>query len=613
MKEKKAAGTDGLANEVWIYGGERLREKIWEVSDKAWRTGEIAEDWKEGIIVPIVKKGEGKEAQDYRGVTLMNTSYKIYAAILAKRLEREVEEKGMLPETQTGFRKKKGTMENIYALNYVIGKAISKRKGKLVAAFIALKAAFDSVDRKKIWEVMKKEGISKKLRTRIEDLYEETRCVVRVKGEKGKCFWTVKGVRQGCPLSAMIFILLLADMEETMRKGQDGGVVVGKIKFWTLAYADDIVAVAEDEEEMKRMLKRLERYLDRKKLRVNVGKTKVMRFRKGGGKMKKVKWSWKEEEIEEVKEFCYLGYTFQKNGEQDAHINERVRKATIAMRQVWGIGKRLFGGDWIRRIKLYDALVASIALYGAEIWGWKEREKIERMHERYIRWTLGLDWSTPGYMIREETKRDKERISAGRRAMKYEEKLERGEGNEIARECWREIREMDRKKKSKWEEERKSFYERRGYAVKEIERKRGEGWSSIEELTERDRDIQIQEKDERIRESRYNKWYKEVIESRRPEYLERKGKEQSMIRIARFRLGNEMRSGRYWDTIEKTSCRICGAEAESWEHVLEWCARDKEREEKEGISERIKRILDSKGEGEKWMAELERKRRQASQ
>ncbi|XP_071577994.1 uncharacterized protein [Temnothorax nylanderi] len=97
MKEKKAAGTDGLPNEVWIYGGERLKEKIWEVCDTAWRTEEIAEDWKEGIIVPIVKKGEGKETQDYRGVTLMNTNYKIYAAILPKRLEKEAEERRILP------------------------------------------------------------------------------------------------------------------------------------------------------------------------------------------------------------------------------------------------------------------------------------------------------------------------------------------------------------------------------------------------------------------------------------------------------------------------------------------------------------------------------------
>ncbi|CAL1671710.1 unnamed protein product [Lasius platythorax] len=151
---------------------------------------------------------------------------------------------------------------------------------------------------------------------------------------------------------------------------------------------------------------------------------------------------------------------------------------------------------------------------------------------------------TPGYMLREEAKRDMMRTRAGKRAMKYEEKLERG-GSEIARACWKEMKKDTRKGKSKWEIERRVFYEHRGYAAEEIERKREEGWSSLEELERRDRDIQMQERGRRIKESRYNVWYKEIAESRRPEYLERRGKEKSVIRIARFRLGNEMRSARY--------------------------------------------------------------------
>ncbi|XP_077272062.1 uncharacterized protein LOC143902767 [Temnothorax americanus] len=301
MKNRKAAGADGMPNEVWTNGGSRLKEAIWKICDMAWRKGEMIEDWNEGIIVPIVKKGEGKEAGDYRGVTLMNTSYKIYAAILAKRLEKEIEEKKLIPETQTGFRKGKGTIENIYTLNYVIGRAISKERGKLVATFIDLKAAFDSVDREILWKVMEKNGISKRLRDRIKELYKETKSVIRCNGEKGPCFWTVNGVRQGCPLSALLFILLLADLEEVMRKGQEGGVVIGNTKIWTLAYADDIVAVAEREEEMKQMIRRLEKYFDKRKLTVNVGKTKVMRFRKGGGRAKEIEWKWKGEQIEEVK------------------------------------------------------------------------------------------------------------------------------------------------------------------------------------------------------------------------------------------------------------------------------------------------------------------------
>lgn len=64
--------------------------------------------------------------------------------------------------------------------------------------------------------------------------------------------------------------------------------------------------------------------------------------------------------------------------------------------------------------------------YGVEIWGWKEREEIERLEERYMKWVLELERRTPGYMIREEIKRGKLKERAGRRAWGFEKRL--GEG-----------------------------------------------------------------------------------------------------------------------------------------------------------------------------------------
>jgi len=77
------------------------------------------------------------------------------------------------------------------------------------------------------------------------------------------------------------------------------------------------------------------------------------------------------EKVEEVKEMKYLGYIMQKNGGAEKHINERLRRATIAVRQIWSIGERMFKEDYKRRIKMFNALVESVALYGAKIWGWK--------------------------------------------------------------------------------------------------------------------------------------------------------------------------------------------------------------------------------------------------
>lgn len=116
---------------------------------------------------------------------------------------------------------------------------------------------------------------------------------MRIGKEMGEVFWTARGVRQGCPLSPIIFNIVLADLEEEMGKVKWGGVRLGGGRVYTLAYADDMVLLAEGENKMRSMVGRLEGYLEEKKLELNVGETKVMRFRRGGGRWDKRVWRWR--------------------------------------------------------------------------------------------------------------------------------------------------------------------------------------------------------------------------------------------------------------------------------------------------------------------------------
>lgn len=109
-------------------------------------------DGKRGVIIPIRKKGNGVTVEDYRGVTLMSTLYKAYMGVLAERVREEVKGKKILPGNQTGFRKRLGTIDNIYVISYLVNKQLMKRGGSLVALFVDLKAAFDSVNRQVLVE-----------------------------------------------------------------------------------------------------------------------------------------------------------------------------------------------------------------------------------------------------------------------------------------------------------------------------------------------------------------------------------------------------------------------------------------------------------------------------
>ena len=101
---------------------------------------------------------------------------------------------------------------------------MTKKQDKLVAMFVKLRAPFDSVDKRVLLRALEKRGVRKGLRERVEEQYRETISRLKVGEETGEVFWTRKGVRQGCPLSPILFNILTADLEEELRKGRWAGV-----------------------------------------------------------------------------------------------------------------------------------------------------------------------------------------------------------------------------------------------------------------------------------------------------------------------------------------------------------------------------------------------------
>ncbi|XP_024870720.1 golgin subfamily A member 6-like protein 22 [Temnothorax curvispinosus] len=166
----------------------------------------------------IIQERRSREEGNYRGISLLCTAYKVYAEVLRSRLEMESEEKGMVPENQTGFRKGRSTINNIFVLNHLIQK--ERRKGdkveKVYALFADLKAAFDNVDREILWKILREKGIKEQLIRRLEIIYEETEVVVRTSHGYTEEFQTSKGVTQGSVMSPLLFNLYTADLAESV-------------------------------------------------------------------------------------------------------------------------------------------------------------------------------------------------------------------------------------------------------------------------------------------------------------------------------------------------------------------------------------------------------------
>ena len=86
LKNGKSAGIDGIQAELLKHGGEETARKILQLCNRIWETGEVPRDWRDGVIIPLPKKGDLKDCNNWRGITLLSVPGKVMASILLHRI-----------------------------------------------------------------------------------------------------------------------------------------------------------------------------------------------------------------------------------------------------------------------------------------------------------------------------------------------------------------------------------------------------------------------------------------------------------------------------------------------------------------------------------------------
>ena len=174
--------------------------------------------------------------------------------ILHARLQRYVNCE--LPDVQAGFRKSRGTRDQIANIHWIIEKAWEFQKN-IYFCFIDYAKAFDCVDHKKLWKILKEMGIADHLTCFLRNLYAGQEATVRTGHGTTDWFQIGKGVHQGCILSTWLFnfyseyIMRNVGLEEA-----EAGIKIAGSNINNLRYADDTTLMVESEEELKTSRKR---------------------------------------------------------------------------------------------------------------------------------------------------------------------------------------------------------------------------------------------------------------------------------------------------------------------------------------------------------------------
>ncbi|BHF65787.1 hypothetical protein SprV_0200880000 [Sparganum proliferum] len=417
LSSGKAPGSDAIPAEVYKYGGPQLMDHLSALFQEMWRQGEVPQDFKDATIVHLYKrKGNRQVCDNHRGISLLNIAGKIFARILLNRLNNHLEQ-GLLPESQCGFRRHRGTTDMIFAARQLQEKCQEMRT-HLYSTFVDLTKAFDTVSREGLWKIMRKFGCPERFIEMVRQLHDGMMARVTDNGAVSEAFAVTNGVKQGCVLAPTLFSLMFSAMLMDAYRGDerpwiriayrtDGQLLnqrrmhfqsrVSTTTVHELLFADDCALNTTSEEEMQRSMDLFSAACENFGLIINTQKTVVMHQpppNSAATAPNAPQISVNGTQLQVVENFPYLDSTLSGNTRIDDEVADRISKASQAFGRLRSTVWNRHGLQLSTKLKMYKAVILPTLLYGAETWTvyTKQARRLNHFHLSCLRRILRLNW-----------------------------------------------------------------------------------------------------------------------------------------------------------------------------------------------------------------------------
>ncbi|KAL3681174.1 hypothetical protein R1sor_024130 [Riccia sorocarpa] len=377
LPKEKAPGKDGITAEVLRATWSWTREACVALIEGFWRTKRLGLAEAEGVIKLLPKSQEKQLLTNWRPITLLSIAYKIISKILANRL------KGIIPRLvdaeQTGFVENRNIVENILCLR--LGQDLAEvTKQKALFCKLDFAKAFDRVSHTYLWETLGRMGFSEEFLQLTRGLVSSGSSKVQVNGLFTTGIALQRGVRQGCPISPLLFALSTQPLMRLLREEEKAGRLIGMSipngrPLLHRFFADDsgigISATEENFENLKNIITRFEEISGAK---LNVSKSTILPMALGPIPQ------WLRDTgcqiVEGNDRMIYLGYKAGMNLSDKDHARDLAEKL---VRKLANWSHRLL--TWPGRVTLLRHILRAIPVYqflnvGLRSEGYKQLERI---------------------------------------------------------------------------------------------------------------------------------------------------------------------------------------------------------------------------------------------
>lgn len=388
MKDWKAPGIDMIDSNILKCDIDLSAKELYPLIKDIWEHEILPEEWTTGVLIKLPKKGKLSNCDNWRGIMLLTIASKILTYIILRRLEPIVE--STIRTEQSGFRAQRSCTDNINSLRIIIEQTIEFRSN-LYITFVDFAKAFDKISRNAIWDALRRRHVPNKLINLIKAAYKDFSCKVSHQGLMSEPIRVNQGVRQGCILSPLLFLITLDDVMDTVKSSNPQAGIQWKIneRLCDIDYADDIALLSHQRQDMAQLLTSLNNAGQRVGLRINMSKTEEMRV--NCTNMTPITIDSKP--VKRTDKFCYLGSIITEKGGTHEDVNYRLSKAKAAFSTLIAIWKDKNLAT-TTKIRIFKTNVLSVLLYGSESWLTTKvlDNKLQCFVNRCLRYILRIFW-----------------------------------------------------------------------------------------------------------------------------------------------------------------------------------------------------------------------------
>jgi hypothetical protein len=271
----KSPGSDGITPEFYVHFWPKINIYVTDSINHAITTQKLSIDQRRGILTLIPKKDKDvRYIKNWRPLSLLNTDYKLLAKILATRLQKVLD--SIISLDQSGCIKGRSTFTNIRSTVDIINYANENHLPGILA-FIDFEKAFDTVNWNFIYRTMEKMNFGPYFINCFKTLYNDISTMIINNGHLSQSFNPTRGIRQGCPISANVFVIIVEILAEAIRQNQRIiGIRIGNKTYKIAQYADDTVIYLTDVDSLKEVFSILELFSRCSGLKANREKSEAM-------------------------------------------------------------------------------------------------------------------------------------------------------------------------------------------------------------------------------------------------------------------------------------------------------------------------------------------------